>query len=130
MPSSQLPSYVDDVEEVANYAALPPTGESGKIYITIDDNKTYRWSGSVYAEISASLALGETSGTAYRGDRGKIAYDHTLITSGNPHGTTIAQISGLQAAIDAKKTDSMTTNRLLGRYTASTGTIEEIQIGS
>ena len=32
-------------------------------------------------------ALGETSSTAYRGDRGKIAYDHSQNT-GNPHGTT------------------------------------------
>ena len=77
VPSSQLPSYVDDVIEVANFAALPAIGESGKIYITQDDNLTYRWSGTGYAEISKSLALGETSSTAYRGDRGKTAYDHS-----------------------------------------------------
>lgn len=66
VPTAQLPSYVDDVIEAANFAALPVTGATGLIYITIDDNKTYRWSGSAYVEISASLALGETSGTAYR----------------------------------------------------------------
>lgn len=71
VPSSQLPSYVDDVIEVANYASLPTSGESGKIYITQSDNKTYRWSGSGYAEISASLALGEVTGTAYDGAKGK-----------------------------------------------------------
>ncbi|MFH1231028.1 MAG: hypothetical protein V1709_05970 [Planctomycetota bacterium] len=92
VPSSQLPSYVDDVIEVANYAALPGTGETGKIYVTLDDNITYRWSGSAYVEISASLALGETSATAYRGDRGKTAYDHSQITSGNPHGTTKSDV--------------------------------------
>jgi len=54
VPSTQLPSYVDDVLEYANLAALPGTGESGKIYITIDTAKTYRWSGSAYVEISAS----------------------------------------------------------------------------
>jgi hypothetical protein len=54
VPSNQLPSYVDDVIEVANYAALPGTGETGKIYITISDSKTYRWSGSAYVEITAS----------------------------------------------------------------------------
>jgi hypothetical protein len=91
VPSAQLPSFVDDVLEYANFAALPVTGESGKIYITIDDGKTYRWGGSVYVEISQSLALGETSTTAYRGDRGKTAYDHSQ-TSGNPHGTTAAQV--------------------------------------
>lgn len=52
--SAQLPSYVDDVEEYANYAALPVTGESGKIYVTLDTNKTYRWGGSAYVEISPS----------------------------------------------------------------------------
>lgn len=74
--TSQLPSFVDDVIEAENFAVLPNEGETGKIYVTLDDNKTYRWSGSTYVEISASLALGETDSTAYRGDRGKIAYDH------------------------------------------------------
>jgi len=76
VPSSQLPSYVDDVLEYASLSDFPATGEAGKIYIATDTNKSYRWSGSTYVEISSSLALGETSSTAYRGDRGKIAYDH------------------------------------------------------
>ena len=76
VPSSQLPSFVDDVLEYASLGNFPLTGESGKIYVALDTNKTYRWSGSAYAEISESLALGETSATAYRGDRGKEAYDH------------------------------------------------------
>ncbi len=56
VPSAQLPSYVDDVLEVANLAALPATGETGKIYVTIDTGKTYRWSGSAYLEVSAAPA--------------------------------------------------------------------------
>jgi hypothetical protein len=75
VPSSQLPSYVDDVIEAANFAALPAEGEGGKIYVTLDDNKTYRWGGSAYAEISASIALGETAGTAYEGSKGKALKD-------------------------------------------------------
>ena len=71
VPSSQLPSFVDDVIEAANFAALPAEGEAGKIYVTLDDNKTYRWGGSAYVEISASIALGETQGTAYEGSKGK-----------------------------------------------------------
>ena len=71
IPSSQLPSFVDDVIEVANFAALPAEGEAGKIYVTLDDNKTYRWGGTAYVEISASIALGETQGTAYEGSKGK-----------------------------------------------------------
>ena len=77
VPSSQLPSYVDDVLEYSAKSNFPATGETGKIYVDTTTNLTYRWSGSAYVEISASLALGETSSTAYRGDRGKTAYDHS-----------------------------------------------------
>lgn len=54
VPSSQLPSYVDDVLEYANLAAFPATGSSGIIYVAADTNKAYRWSDSAYVEISAS----------------------------------------------------------------------------
>ena len=114
VPSSQLPSYVDDVIE--GYAVTEVDfdgdtpiiqvtfysdpehehiiqGESGKIYIDISTGKTYRYTGTNnYAEISASLALGETSSTAYRGDRGKTAYDHSQLTSGNPHNVSKSDI--------------------------------------
>ena len=76
VPQANLPSYVDDVVEHENFEAFPPTGESGKIYVDTTTNKTYRWSGSTYVEISASLALGETESTAFRGDYGKVAYQH------------------------------------------------------
>lgn len=75
IPSAQLPSYVDDVIEVNTFSNLPGTGESGKIYIVQDTNLTYRWSGTDYVEISKSLALGETSSTAYSGDKGKATTD-------------------------------------------------------
>lgn len=83
VPSSQLPSYVDDVLEYANFAAFPVEGESGKIYVALDTNLTYRWSGSAYVEISQSLALGETSSTAYRGDYGAAAYAHSVTNKGS-----------------------------------------------
>lgn len=54
VPAFQLPSYVDDVLEYADFASLPNIGETGKIYVTLDSNKTYRWSGSTYIEISPS----------------------------------------------------------------------------
>ena len=76
VPSAQLPSYVDDVLEYDAKANFPATGETGKIYVDKTTNKTWRWSGTAYVEISASLALGETSSTAFRGDHGKVAYDH------------------------------------------------------
>lgn len=75
IPSSQLPAYVDDVIEVATFDELPEVGEAGKIYVTLDTNLTYRWSGTRYIEISQSLALGETSSTAYAGDKGKATTD-------------------------------------------------------
>lgn len=85
VPSSQLPSYVDDViegylyndvfyEDSAHTTEITPA--SSKIYVDLSSNKTYRWSGSAYTEISQSLALGTTSSTAYRGDRGNTAYTH------------------------------------------------------
>lgn len=81
IPSAQLPSYVDDVIEVDTFSNLPGTGESGKIYIVQDTNLTYRWSGTAYVEISKSLALGETSSTAYPGDKGKATTDKLNKTS-------------------------------------------------
>lgn len=103
VPSSQLPSYVDDVIEGYYKEAdgkfyeedtyeTEITGESGKIYLSLDTGIPYRWSGSVFVVIPWGLALGETSSTAYRGDRGKAAYDHSLLTSGNPHNVTASDV--------------------------------------
>lgn len=78
--SELLPSYVDDIIEgylingvfyrENNTSSTVITGESGKIYVNLADNITYRWSGQKYVEISKSLALGETESTAFAGDRG------------------------------------------------------------
>lgn len=103
IPNDMLPSYVDDVLEYASKSAFPATGEDGKIYVDESTNKTYRWGGSSYVEISASLALGETENTAYRGDRGKQAYDH-ISRSDNPHGVTYQQVGA--AAADHTHTPS------------------------
>ena len=94
VPTAQLPSFVDDVLEYNTLGDFSATGETGKIYVAKDTNLTYRWSGSAYVEISASLALGETSSTAYRGDRGKTAYDHSQLTTGNPHNVTLSDVGG------------------------------------
>jgi len=89
--SSQLPSYVDDVLEgyidpqedpiETFYQYRTPIGstyayygdytpEAGKIYVELVTQKAYRWSGSIYVEISPSIALGETANTAFPGNRG------------------------------------------------------------
>lgn len=98
VPASQLPGFVDDVQEYDNRAAFPPTGESSIIYIAKDKNKTYRWGGSDYVPIGSDLALGETSSTAYPGDKGKAAYDHSQVKTGNPHGTTATDVGAAPAA--------------------------------
>lgn len=149
VPSAQLPSFVDDVEEYANLAGFPVTGESGKIYIAIDTNLTYRWGGSTYVEISPSLALGETSASAYRGDRGKIAYDHSQLTSSNPHNVNKSDVglsncdntsdankpisSATQTALDNKSDKNITLNRKTASYTlvaSDNGKMIEMNVGS
>jgi hypothetical protein len=62
VPASQLPSYVDDILEYANVAAIQSvSGESGKIYVALDTNKIYRWSGSAYVEVSPSAGAPSAS---------------------------------------------------------------------
>ena len=65
VPASQLPSYVDDVLEFATLAAFPALGESGKIYVALDTNLTYRWSGSTYISMGGTTtdAASLVSGT-------------------------------------------------------------------
>lgn len=101
IPASQLPSFVDDVLEGTyinpttfnNLNNQPYTPETDKIYIDTTTNKTYRWSGMLFVVISSGgVALGETSETAYRGDRGKVAYDHSQ-SQGNPHNSTTSDIT-------------------------------------
>ncbi len=99
VPTSQLPSYVDDVLEFADEASFPVTGETAKIYVALDVNLTYRWSGSAYVEISKSLALGETETTAYRGDRGKVAYDHSQVA----HDKALVGLGNVDNTADADK---------------------------
>ena len=76
VPSSQLPSYVDDVVEYDVVGDFPSEGERSKIYVALDTGKMYRWSGTQYTEISSSLTIGETSGTAYDGAKGKANADN------------------------------------------------------
>lgn len=71
VPAAQLPGFVDDVKEYDSISEFPAEGESDKIYIDKTTNLQYRWSGTAYVIISESLALGETSSTAYAGDKGK-----------------------------------------------------------
>lgn len=118
VPSSQLPSYVDDVVEVyATYTKSSTgtlsdiilysdashtkaiSGEAGKIYVNIasgEPSYTFRYSGSAFVHIdSGSLILGEIAGTAYDGKKGKdlstelTAHENDF---NNPHNVTLAQL--------------------------------------
>lgn len=126
VPSSQLPSYVDDVLEYDNQAGFPKTGESGKIYVAKDTNKTYRWSGSTYVEISQSLALGETSSTAYAGDKG--AANRAAITSlPNSIVSTLAltNITGTSVGLSITKANKSGLN-----YGSPTGSVLNIPVAT
>lgn len=56
VPSAQLPSFVDDVEEYNDFASFPGTGETGKIYINLAERDVYRWSGSAYIQINDAVS--------------------------------------------------------------------------
>jgi len=107
-----LPSYVDDViegsitnddfTEFTDTNGIIVTPEAGKLYNDINANQMYRWGGTHYASVGGAgggIALGETATTAYRGDRGKIAYEHsqsahapsnaTVVTASDTNGNVI-----------------------------------------
>lgn len=67
VPASQLPSYVDDVLEYANRAAFPVTGETGKIYLALDNNHQWRWTGSTYIDMTSEGGDQYNVGTSFEG---------------------------------------------------------------
>ena len=114
VPSSQLPSYVDDVVEVANYAALPATGETGKIYITLDTNLIYRWTGSTYVEIKDTSAVwGAITGTLSSQTDLQSALDAKL--SSTTAASTYVPYSGATSNVN------LGTNDLTSRYLVANG---------
>ena len=136
VPTSQLPSYVDDVLEYANLSGFPTTGEAGKIYVDKQTNKTYRWSGSGYTEISASLALGETSSTAYAGDKGKQNADDIKIIKNDfakvLTGETVVGLAsnayalgGVEASKYAKLSDIPSNELFVVNYDAREQTVDQ-----
>lgn len=125
IPSTLLPSYVDDVLEYANYASFPGTGETGKIYIDLSDNSQYRWSGSTYIAISSSpgtsdgIVEGSVNLFMTTAERSKLAgvatgatandTDANLKNRANHTGEqAISTITGLQTALNGKA--SLTTS--------------------
>ncbi len=135
VPSDQLPSYVDDVIEVANYAALPTVGQTGVIYVTLDNNNVYRWAGSTYIQISQPNATwGSITGTLSNQTDLQNALnakqdDITLTTTGTSGAATfvgntlnIPQYSG--ALIGYVPYTGATANVNLGEYGLSAGWVQ------
>jgi hypothetical protein len=101
VPSTQLPSYVDDVLEFADLAAFPASGATGKIYVALDTNKIYRWSGATYIEVSPTV------GTIWGGITG-----------------TLSNQTDLQNALNAKQDDiTLTTTGTSGAATFISNTL-------
>lgn len=107
IPTSQIPGAYDDVKEGYLYNGafyedsshtIEIPAAADKVYVDIPNNTTYRWSGTQYVKIGSDLALGETSSTAYRGDRGKVAYDF----SQNPY-TSNPAMNGTASAGSSTK---------------------------
>lgn len=136
VPANQLPSFVDDViegylnagklyKEEAHTSQI--NGETGKIYIDLHTNKTYRWSGSAFVVISDTIALGETSTTAYRGDKGKTAYDHSQAAHApsNAEKNVIVgvKVNGATISPDSSRNVSITTPTKVSELTNDSGFI-------
>ena len=110
IPSSQLPSFVDDVLEYDTESAFPSSGEAGKIYVDKSTNKTFRWSGTQYVVIGSSLALGTTTGSAFDGANGQAAYTHAVTNKGAAFSSGLYKITTnaeghVTAATKVSKTD-------------------------
>ena len=126
VPASQLPSYVDDVEEYATYAGFPGTGEAGKIYVDIATGDIYRWSGSGYVQVNDAVSsadqatrLATARTISLGGDvTGSASFDGTAnitITAAvadDSHDHTIANVDGLQTALDGKLASTSTTDNI------------------
>lgn len=156
VPSAQLPSFVDDVIESASFAALPVTGETGKIYVTLADNRQYRWSGSAYVEISASpgstdavpegsvnlyhtpLRVRGTDLTGYAaaGSRLALAAGDTILSAFGKVGKWLADLNAIAFSGDGadlqansvanSRLSQMAAGQLKGRVTAGAGDPEDL----
>lgn len=88
VPAAQLPSYIDTIMPYISRAYFPAQGEDNVIYKAKDTNKTYRWDGEDYTEVASSLALGETSATAFAGNRG-VALENTVAATSSAQATLV-----------------------------------------
>ena len=110
VPVGQLPPPRSSVLEYDAASAFPSTGEGGRIYVAKDTNKTYSWDGTQYVELSQSLALGETSETAYPGDKGAAnASGIAALKKSKQDALDAKQLSAVNSGITAEKISDMVT---------------------
>jgi hypothetical protein len=137
IPAGLLPSYVDDVVEVASFSALPVTGETGKIYVTLDNNKVYRWGGSAYVEISASPGSTDavpegTTNLYFTGPRAALAAPVQSV-AGRTGAVTLeaADVVGAVASADPRLSDARTpTAHKASHTTGGTDALTPADIGA
>lgn len=115
IPANQLPSYVDDVEEYADLAHFPATGEADKIYVALDTGFTYRWSGTQYVRLNTYDPATQTSsglmsaadktkldGIATGANAADVSYDGTnkkITKTINGTTTDVVTVSSIQSAL-------------------------------
>ena len=145
VPASELPSYVDDAiegyyyegafyEDSSHTTAI--TGETGKIYIDLTANKSYRWTGTVYVRIDECPAFGETQGTIYEGNKGK---QNTAAITAIKDGTTIDSFGDVEAALGGKQAtlttaqqaaaDSGITDAKVAQYDSDSNVVANLAAG-
>ena len=131
IPSSQMPGSYDDVLNYDTEEDFPETGEDNTIYVAKSTNTQYRWGGESYIPIGSHLALGETSSTAYRGDRGAVAYTHATDSARNTTaksealyaiGITAHGHVGSSTAITAGTGISLASNKISHTNSVTAGT--------
>lgn len=98
IPSAILPSYVDDILEFADLASFPESGETGKIYVAIDTNKQYRWSGSDYVQITSGAV------DSVNGETGIVVLTAGDIQMDSEAVSVESKLVSLQNEIDAEET--------------------------
>ena len=112
VPASQLPGFVDDVREYPNFASFPNPGTTGVIYVDLDEDEQYRWSGSTYIQLTASPgstdAVPEGSINKYFTDQRAAAAAPVQSVAGRT-GSVVLSVSDVSGAVgtgDSRLSDS------------------------
>jgi len=127
VPSTQLPSYVDDVLEYTNLASFPVTGTTGKIYVDLATNKIYRWSGSTYIEVSPTV------GTIWGGISGTLANQTDLQNVLNAKQATLSGTGFVKSTAGTISYDTntyLTTSSATTTYVPYTGASGNVNLGT